>query len=239
MRNAAATFDDDYDYDAPARRTAPRKPRAASSKSPSAKAKSRKKKGKRLAIDMHRVARISAVGMSATLAIGIMVNALMMQTGHHPAPLFGKGTLAVSTAVVAPAPAKVARVTVPDPTPQAEETAAAVATAPMPVVKPRHVTATTADSSATKAPGDDQIARLLKTGVAPAAASDKSESRTVLGAQKALGRLGFALKPNGTMGPATKKAIEAFEKERNMPVDGELSHRVVKILSAESGVKID
>ena len=187
---------------------------------------------------MHRVARYAAIGMSATVVVGIMVNALMMQKGHHPAPLFGPGTIGLATAVTAPMPPKIARVAVPDaaPTPVPPPVAAP---APMATAKPRHAATTPLDAGASKAAGDDPIARLLKAGSAPIVASDKAGGKTVLGVQKALAKLGFTLTPNGTMGPATKKAIEAFEKERNMPVNGELSHRVVRILSAESGVKID
>ena len=233
MRNAAATFDDDHGYDTPVRKSAPRKSRASSPKP-----KSRKKKGRRFAVDMHKVARYAAIGMSATVVAGIMVNALVMQKGHHPAPLFGKGTLGISAAPVTPV--KDTRVAVVDPAPKADEPMGVAAPPPMPVVKPRPATPKpTASDQAPKASGEDQIAKLLKTGVAPVVASDRSDTKTVLGAQKALAKLGFALKANGTMGPATKKAIEAFEKERNMPVNGELTHRVVKILGAESGVKID
>ena len=240
MRNAAATFDDDYNYDAPSRGSAPRKPRASSPKSPSSKSKPRKKKGKRFAVDFHKVARYAAIGMSATVVVGIMVNALMMQKGHHPAPLFGKSALDTTTTIVAPTPAKVARVSVPSPAPAVEETAPIAAPTPMPVLKPRHATMTsTTDQASARATDDDQIAKLLKTGVVPVVAGDKNDSKTVLGVQKALTKLGFTLKPNGTLGPTTKKAIEAFEKERNMPVNGTLSPRMLRILSAESGVKID
>ena len=70
-------------------------------------------------------------------------------------------------------------------------------------------------------------------------AADHTEGKTVIGAQRALTKLGFAVKATGSLGPQTKKAIEAFEKDRGLPVKGELSRRVIKILAAESGVKIE
>ena len=93
--------------------------------------------------------------------------------------------------------------------------------------------------AATNLPSDDPIARLL-SGSAPSPVADRTAgSKTVFAVQKALAKLGFAVKPNGSFGPTTKKAIEAFEKDRHLPVKGEMSHRIVKVLAAESGVRID
>ena len=128
-----------------------------------------------------------------------------------------------------------ARESVPDAVVPPDATTGAIAPVPVPVVKPHHIATVAAKSD--QAGGEDQIAKLLQGGTPPA--GDKSEAKTITAAQKALAKLGFALKPNGTLGPATKKAIEQFEKERNLPVNGELTRRVVKVLSAESGLRID
>jgi hypothetical protein len=233
LRNAAAHFDDDFGYDEPVRKKSPRQPRATAPKA------RRKKKGKgRFSLDMHKVARYSAIGMSATVALGIMVNALVMQKGHHPAPLFAKKIEIGQADALVPAPAPAAKVV---PAPQAAQDAAPIAeptesiAIPTPPAKPRRVVAST---TADKAPGDDPIARLLKSSTGGASA-DKTDAKTLMGVQRALVKLGYVLKPNGTMGPLTKKAIEGFEKDRHMPVNGEVSHRLVKILAAESGLKID
>ena len=85
--------------------------------------------------------------------------------------------------------------------------------------------------------GDDPIGKLI-AGKAPPTVG-KAESRTVMGAQRALAKLGVALKPNGTFGPQTRKAIKSFERDHHLPVDGELSHRVIKVLATASGMKID
>ena len=219
MRNAAASFDDDFAYDEPARREAPRKPSRA--------APSRKKKKSGWSIDRSRIARYGAIGISAVVALGIVYNALIVQKGHHPAPLFGHAAPAVQArqaaapAVEAP-PAHVAQ--------QQDD-----APVPVPVAKPtpiRHA------ASGQHAAGADAIAQLLQGGGAPAVA-EKPEGKSVAAAQRALTKLGFAVKANGTMGPATRKALERFEQDRHLPMKGELTRRVVKILSAESGIKID
>ncbi len=223
MPNAAATFDDDFGFDRPARKAAPRKARTAPAK------KKRKRPG--AGLDMRKVARVSAVAMSAIIALGIMVNALILQKSRHPAPLFGK-TVAFAAAPARPAPVESAKAPAPS-----QAAAPAVApepvAPPVPAARPRH-------AAAEKAGGDDAIARLLQgSGATAPSQADKPDSKTVLGVQKALAKLGFAVKPNGALGPSTRKAIEAFEKDRHLPIKAELSHRLVKIIGAESGVKID
>ena len=221
MRNAA-TFDDDLDYGAAPRKGTPRKPRAAT-------AGKTKKGAKRPRFDMHRVARFAAIGMAATMALGIMVNALVLQKGHHPAPLFGKASTPVTIPAAAPLPpARTAPV------------AASADVAPTTSTKPRKTVVAGRDADAQA--GDDAIGRLLAGGAMPAAkaaSNGKGEGKTVTGVQRALTKLGFKVPTTGAAGPATKKAIEAFEKDRHMPVRGEVDRRLVKVLAAESGIKID
>ena len=224
MRNAA-TFDDDLVTKAPPRAGAPRKPRAGGAKG--------KKSARQPRFDMHRVARFTAIGMAATMALGIMVNALVLQKGHHPAPLFGKATAVSPTPLAAQSTAPL------PPTHAVEASAAAPKAARRPIV------ATHDDD----APGsDDAISRLLAGGPgsgAKAAArsdakkDDKGTGKMVTGVQRALTKLGFKVPATGAAGPATKKAIEAFQKDRHMPVKGEVDRRLVKVLAAESGIKID
>ncbi len=232
MRNAAAAFDDDYASDEPVRRAKPAR-----------KARGAKKKSGRRSFGGRPVFRYAAIGLSASLAIGIMVNALVMQHSRHPAPLFGKAI------VLGDAPAPI----VPSPAPAAPATAAPAAAAaspaapsvvpPQPVARPHHVAS---EGPVTARSGhDDPIAKLLKTATAGAdkAASDKAAPResakTVLATQHALVKLGFVVKPTGAFGPGTKSAIEAFERDQHLPVKGEMSRRVLKQISAESGVAID
>jgi hypothetical protein len=225
LPNAAATFDDDFGFDKPARK-APRRPRAAAQKRPAKK----KKKSPGFRFDMHKVARFAAIGMSASVALAIMVNALVLQKSRHPAPLFG------SMAAIAPPPASGAS-PARTPSPAQAEVPAAREPADAPVAVPA---ARTRHAAADKPSEGDAIARLLDGGgVAASSATDKADSKTVLGVQRALIKLGFATKATGSLGPSTRKAIEAFEKDRHLPVKGELTHRLVKIIGAESGVRID
>ena len=195
---------------------------------------------------MTKVARVAAVGMGATLALGIMVNALMMQKSRHPAPLFGQ-TIALPKEAAPKQAATLVSVPV-KPAPPAPPLAQPV---PQPASQPNSAKAhhAAAVGAPDKPAGDDAIARLLNGGGEKTAAKGDtkgetkgdatSDGKTVLGIQRALAKLGFAIKPSGTFGPQTRKAIEAFERDRHLPVNGEVSARLVRVLSAESGVKLN
>ena len=75
---------------------------------------------------------------------------------------------------------------------------------------------------------DDPIARLL----APAP--------RVLAVQRALAEFGYGqIKPTGIVGPETKAAIEKFERDRHLPVTGEISDRLIRELSALTGRRLE
>ncbi len=246
MRNAA-TLDDDFGYNEPRRRTSTRKTRQAPGNA-------RKRKGGGFRLDTRKVARYLAVGLCTSLVCGIAVNALVLQKNRHPAPLFGKAA-AIAPATV-PVAAKVAAVPftaepqpIVAPLPPAQATAAP---------KAHRVGTATPDRSgpvtavSAKNADDDAIAKLLagsgstaqRGGGASAEKAaekpgDASQTKTVTSVQRALAKLGYNVKATGTLGAQTHKAIEAFEKDRHMPVTGETSRRLTKVLGAESGLKID
>jgi len=61
-------------------------------------------------------------------------------------------------------------------------------------------------------------------------------SRRVLAVQRALGDFGYGpVKPTGILGPDTRAAIEKFERDRKLPVTGQLSNRLVRELAATTG----
>ena len=65
---------------------------------------------------------------------------------------------------------------------------------------------------------------------APAAASDKPTPKQI---QQALKNAGFyAGKVDGTVGPKTKKAIEAFQSQNGLKADGKVGAKTWKLLSA-------
>jgi peptidoglycan hydrolase-like protein with peptidoglycan-binding domain len=70
----------------------------------------------------------------------------------------------------------------------------------------------------------------------PAAAPAPSNSPRVLAVQRALGDFGYGpLKRSGHMDGETKTAIEKFERERHLPVTGQVSDRLLRELAAVTG----
>jgi peptidoglycan hydrolase-like protein with peptidoglycan-binding domain len=61
-------------------------------------------------------------------------------------------------------------------------------------------------------------------------------SKTVLAVQRALNDFGYGrIKPTGRFDMETKLAIERFERERKLPVTGDISERVVRELAVRTG----
>ena len=61
-------------------------------------------------------------------------------------------------------------------------------------------------------------------------------SKRVLAVQRALSDFGYGqLKPTGLFDPETRTAIEKFERDRRLPVTGQISERVVRELAAMTG----
>jgi peptidoglycan hydrolase-like protein with peptidoglycan-binding domain len=61
-------------------------------------------------------------------------------------------------------------------------------------------------------------------------------SKQILAVQRALSEFGYGqIKPTGILDPETQSAIQKFERERKLPVTGQMSHRVVRELAAITG----
>jgi len=61
-------------------------------------------------------------------------------------------------------------------------------------------------------------------------------SKRVLAVQRALAEFGYAqIKPTGILDPQTQAAIERFERERKLPITGNVSDRVTRELAAMTG----
>lgn len=209
------------------------KPRKAQRKSETSSRKAAPSRLLRI-VKSHPGATMGAVA-GTVLVLGILVNALILQKQRHPAPLF-----ASRPAVAAHVPAAAQQ--------QAEAPALVVDAVPKPTPRPSNLTPPSIDRpapsqraalrEAAEAPrSSDAIASLLRANTA--AQTGAEASKTVFSAQRALVKLGFVLKPDGVMGGTTRQAIERFERDRGMPVRGDLTPKIIKMLAAESGVAID
>ncbi|MGA9089583.1 MAG: peptidoglycan-binding domain-containing protein, partial [Bradyrhizobium sp.] len=158
-----------------------------------------------------------ALAFSAVSAI--ITNALFLQAGRHPAPMFGSVVVmpAVAPANPRPRPRPVeADAAQPEPKPAEPRVADPLAhlvktTSAMPVV-----------SSAVPRPS----APVPVSSHSDAGAASAGSSRRVAAVQRALTEYGYGqLKPTGAVGSDTQAAIQKFERTRKLPVTGQMSDR--------------
>jgi len=72
--------------------------------------------------------------------------------------------------------------------------------------------------------------------VDPIAELIEPSPRRVLAVQRALAEAGYGqIKPTGAYNPETRAAIEKFERERKLPITGQISDRLVRELAALTG----
>jgi hypothetical protein len=198
----------------------------------------------------------------------IVWNALALQTARHPAPWFGRAEAPAPLPPARPAPPAPAPAAAPAaPAPQVSVPVAPRATAPRdaigdlirggdapaplavpaarPGAAPPAPPARPAPAAAPAPPAPrDPIADMIRLGdappVPPALVGRPEPARLVASAQRALAKLNYlAAKPDGLMGPGTRQAIERFERERRLPVTGELGTRTARELAAASGLPVE
>src|SRR5437588_3828366 len=186
-------------------------------------------------------------GLLAFAAVSaIVANALFLQAGRHPAPMFG-------SSIAVPAAALTSANLLPRPRP-AE--AALFESRPIEIrpAEPKAVDSKSADAKST-----DPMASLVKaTTGAPVTPSNAvrppapiptashgdavqiTGSRRVAAVQRVLTEYGYGqLKATGTIGSDTQGAIQKFEREHKMPPTGQVSDRLVRELIAMVGHPID
>jgi hypothetical protein len=195
----------------------------------------------------------TVAGMLAFVAIAaIVANALFLQAGPHPSPMFG-------SIVTMPVPAQAPASPLPRPRP-AEATRSEAAPIEPKVPEPRVVEIKAAEPKAADLKSADPLTNLVKaTSTAPIATSSiprppapipvssRSDStlspggsRRVAAVQRALTEYGYGqLKPTGTIGSDTQAAIVKFERERKIPATGQMNERLVRELGAMIGHPID
>ena len=168
------------------------------------------------------------VAFAGVVAVGVPVNALFLQDGRR-----GGSTIALHAG-----PDKSANVQSNQPAaPLPQPRPSAIGTASVEPRKPEG--AKVEATKATKSPSD-AIGRLLSGG-APQKSEESvvdkdAKNKTVVFAQRALAKLGYSLHQDGVFGGTTRQAIEKFERSSGLPVKGELTPKILRLLGARSGV---
>lgn len=156
--------------------------------------------------------------------IAIVTNAMFLQAGRHPSPMFSTAAVSSLPAALAPAPA------------------------PLPRVRPAEAEPRVADKPVeAAAPAKQAMAPAAPRPPAPvhAAKSDPVgelivSTRRIAAVQRALTEYGYGqLKPTGVIGTDTQAAIQKFERDRKMPVTGQLSDRLIRDLTVLTGRPIE
>jgi hypothetical protein len=190
---------------------------------------------------LHSPKDLIAGALAFAAVSAIVANATFMQAGHHPSPMFGTPA-AVSLAATNPLPrprppeatlkpadVKLAEVRPAEVKPADVKPAAAVS------VIPKTITAPAASATVARPPAaipvssrSDPVGDLIVA------------SRRVAAVQRALTDYGYGqLKPTGTVGSDTQAAIQKFERDRKLPITGQMSEKLVRELSTVTGRAID
>jgi Putative peptidoglycan binding domain len=206
----------------------------------------------------------TVAGAIAFVAVSAIIgNAVFMQAGRHPSPMFG-GNLGMPMAASAPAS--------PLPRPRPIEADARPPEAKSLDVKSLDTKSADVRSSELhpvearplESRPPDPLANQIKTTgappIAPSAAPANvmrppapipstrndpvgdliTSSHRVASVQRVLTEYGYGqLKPTGTVGSDTQAAIQKFERDRKIPATGQMSDRLVRELTAMTGRPID
>ena len=203
-----------------------------------------------------------AGALALAAIVAIVTNALFLQSGPHPSPMFG-------SIVTMPMPTQAPVSPLPRPRPSGADHSEVVAPEPksveMKAVEMKAVETKVAEVKAVEPKtadlkNSDPLTNLVKaTSSAPIATSSiprppapipvsshsnnmlaPGGSRRVAAVQRALTEYGYGqLKPTGTVGPDTQAAIIKFEHESNIPATGRINERLVHELSASIGHAIE
>lgn len=209
-------------------------------------------------------------GLIAAAAVtAIIANAMFLQAGRHPSPLFGTNAFSQSPTAV---PSVLPRPRPLDAGPAADKPLDSRMLDAKPVqmkATPKPVETKANESKAAESRASDaavmpkpdgagakgdRMAAAARAPVAPPAAvavprppaavpvrSDPlgdfiNSSYRVAWVQRALSENGAGqLKPTGMLGPETQAAIARFERERKLPVTGQLSDRLLRELAIATG----
>jgi hypothetical protein len=190
-------------------------------------------------------ALIAFVAVSA-----IITNGVFLQAGPHPAPMFGSAAAPTTTS------------TVTNPLPRPRSIDADAAPSESRLAEPRLVESRLAEPKLIEPRANDPLANLVKATTtatplpssplapppspaivrppAPIPPVQVTGSRRVAAVQRVLTEYGYGqLKASGTIGADTQAAIQKFERERKMPVTGQMSERLLHELAVVTGRPID
>jgi len=209
-------------------------------------------RGLLMRIFLHSPKDVIAGLLAAAAISAIVTNALFLQAGRHPSPMFGTTVAMPANPLPRPRPVEAATrsveltpADVKAAEPKAEhrvEPKAEPKPEPKPDAMSNFVTKTPAPppSAAAPAAAASSTAIVRPPAPVPVATPQTAAGRKIAAVQRALTEYGYGqLKPTGLIGSDTQAAITKFERDRKLPVTGQMSDRLVRELSAMTGRPID
>jgi len=164
-----------------------------------------------------------AIAAAAAAVMAIITNAMFLQAGRHPSPMFNTAAVvSAPAAIVTPAPLPRVR--------PAEAEARPAEKLPEPAVaaKPVSAPAVARPPAAVPANRTDPVGDLIVS------------TRRIAAVQRALTEFGYGqLKPTGVIGTDTQAAIQKFERDRKLAPTGQLSERLLHDLAVLTGRPIE
>jgi hypothetical protein len=161
----------------------------------------------------------------------IVVNAIFLQSGVHPAPFFANPTAQTNgNRFTALSPIQ--------PPPNSQSPAPGSARPPDRVIDmaPARTAPVARTQAATSTRHNDPIGDLIGTSAAPSSTASVGSSARIAAVQRVLSEFGYGqLRPSGVVDKPTTAAIQKFEADRKLPVTGRLSDRLLHELAAMTG----
>jgi Putative peptidoglycan binding domain len=169
----------------------------------------------------------AVAGLIAFAAVSaIIANAVFLQAGRHPAPMFGGAALTPANPLPRPRPV--------------EADGALLESRPIEI---RPAESKVSESKVPESRASESKPSESRVPIPTASRGDAGQnngSRRVAAVQRVLTEYGYGqLKPTGTIGSDTQAAIQKFERDHKMPPTGQMSDRLVRELTAMIGHAID
>ena len=213
-----------------------------------------------------------ALLMSTIAVFGIVTNALFLQKGPHPAPIFATRPLLPQETAIVPRLQSTQSAPATDTGTQARlqliasiqreltrkgfydgpadgiwgsKTDAAVRdfiqAAGLKInAEPSDALLRTVSTSNAKPSNTGSVSTAAADPIARLIAPSNAPSKRITAVQRALADFGFGqIKPTGVFDADTRAAVEKFERERRLPVDGQISDRLVRELAGMTGRPLD
>ncbi|HEY8137397.1 MAG TPA: peptidoglycan-binding protein [Methylocystis sp.] len=181
-------------------------------------------------------------GFAGLVAVGVPLNALFMQEGRRPAAAIAlkmppidaaRQSQAAPPSRARPAPTSVAKTEAPRQEPARVETAKPTEKTFDPIAQ---LLGSAAPRKSDAAAGAEPKSDPKKDSKNNDPKNNDLKNKSVIFAQRALAKLGYALHQDGVYGGTTRQAIEKFERSNGLPVKGELSPKILRLLGARTGV---